>query len=546
MLKRKNIIIILLSILYSSFITIGTSFLISNSFELLEKKPYITLLVYILLVILIFNIIKLIFDKLENRDHKLIKFKKIKKSKIYKLFDKYPFRFSMIFMIICWLPYIISFYPVIMSPDPSYQIKQFFQIPNKYSNYSIMIDPNVTITNHHPVIHTLLLGTCTKIGVMINNVNLGLFIYSMIQIVILSSALSYTIKFLKENNIKNEYLILILLVYSLIPIFPFYSMSAVKDVIFTSLIIIYIIALYKLIKKNDIETKSIFKIIVLLILIILFRNNGIHTVILSFPLLLLIKNKKAYRLKLLSILLVVLIFNFSYNKIILPYFKITPTSIRETLSIPFQQTGRYVKYHSKEVTEEEKKSIDRVLEYDSLAKRYKPDISDPVKNKFNKYASKEDIKNYFITWFNQFKKHPKTYLEATIDNTYGYYYPLKMNWFIYHKFDDRITKDGFDYHYNKLNKSRDFLTRIGVVYPYLPILNVFVNIGFNVWIIIFMTFFLIYKKKYRELIFLSPSIVLILVCIASPVNSYFRYAMPYVFSLMLNLALFIKEANSND
>ena len=547
MLKsRKKIITLILSIIYSTCIIIGNSFMLTNSFKYIEKNLFINITVYIIFIFIFYMLLNIIFTKLDNIKLNKNKCSKIKNLKLYSLFDKKTFLFCLIFIIICWLPYIISFYPIILSPDPSFQIRQYFGIPNKYSDYSIILDPNVTITNHHPVIHTLLLGTCLKLGTLINNVNLGLFFYSLIQIIILSSTLAYTIKFLKDNNISDKYLILMLLVYSFVPVFPFYSMSAVKDVIFGSLIILYIIALYKIIKADDIKFKNIIKLIILLILIILFRNNGIHTIILSLPFLLFIKKNKKYKLKILAILIFIIGFNYSYNSIILPYFKITPTSIRETLSIPFQQTARYVKEHGKEITEEEKKAIDKVLKYDTLADRYQYEISDPVKNEYNKYATSEDLKKYFNVWFSEFKKHPKTYFEATINNTYGYYYPLKTNWYFYHKYDKRITEDGFDYHYNDLKKSRIILSIYGKIFSYIPILNVFVNIGFNVWLLIFMFAYLFYKKKYKELIYLLPSLVLVLVCIASPVNTYFRYALPYVFALMLNFGLFMKEGVLNE
>ena len=524
--NRKFIITIILSIIYSTFIVIGQSFLQTNSFKFIEKNILLNIIMYIGLIIILYFLLNKIFNLLDNRKYKKIEFKRLKNLKLYQLFINHTFLFSLIFIIICWLPYIISFYPAILSPDPSFQIRQYFKIPNKYSNYSIMLDPNVTITNHHPVIHTLLLGSCVKIGTLINNVNLGLFLYSIIQIFILSGTLAYTIKFLKEQKLSNNYLLLMLFIYSFVPIFPFYSMSAVKDVIFGSLVILYIISLYKIIKNNDIEFKNIIRILLLLILIVLFRNNGIHTIILSFPFLLFMKKKFKYKLKLFIILLLIVGFNFSYNSLILPYFKITPSSVREKLSIPFQQTARYVKEHSDDVTKEEEKIIDRILNYDTLASRYNVDLADPVKNEFNKYATKEDLDNYFKVWWQQFMRHPKTYIEATINNTYGYYYPLKLNWFIYYKFDNRITKNGFDYHYNKLNLARSVLSIFGIVFPYVSILNIIVNIGFNVWLLIFMFSYLFYRKKYKSLIYLVPSLVLVLVCIASPANSYFRYALP--------------------
>ena len=78
-------------------------------------------------------------------------------------------------------------------------------------------------------------------------------------------------------------------------VFPFYSMSAVKDVIFGSLIILYIIFLYRIIKSDDLKIKDYLLLIGLLILIILFRNNGIHVIVLSFPALLFMKKKFKYK-----------------------------------------------------------------------------------------------------------------------------------------------------------------------------------------------------------------------------------------------------------
>ena len=539
--KRKTIIITLLSLLYSLFVVIGNSFLLKDSFKYIEKHIFLNIIMFIVLFIVFYFILNKLFYFLDKKKTIKLNIKKIKKTKFYHLFDKKTFLFSLIFIIICWLPYIISFYPAILSPDPSFQIKQYFGIPNKYSTYNIMLDPSMTITNHHPVIHTLLLGSCVKIGTIINNVNLGLFIYSIIQIIVLASTLSYTIKFLKDNKIENNYLLLMLLVYSLVPVFPFYSMSAVKDVIFGSLIILYIIFLYRIIKSDDLKIKDYLLLIILTILIILFRNNGIHVLVLSFPALLFMKKKFKYKFKLLCIFLIIIGFNTSYNKIILPHFNITPVSSREMLSIPFQQTARYVKEHGDEVSDKERDVIDTVLGYDTLADRYKPELADPVKNNFNKYSSSDDLKDYFKVWFKELKKHPKTYIEATINNTYGYFYPSKTNWYIYYKYNHTITYDGFDYHYNSLKIPRYILASYGIAFPYIPILNILVNIAINVWILLFMGAYYLYRKKYREIIYLLPCYILILVCFASPANAYFRYALPYVFALMLNLGLFVKE-----
>ena len=65
----------------------------------------------------------------------------------------------------------------------------------------------------------------------------------------------------------------------------------------------------------------------------------------------------------------------------------------------------------------------------------------------------------------------------------------------------------------------------------------FVNIGFVVWIYFTMVGFLLINKKSRYLPVLLPALSLILVCVASPVNTYFRYAQPYVFALPVTMFL---------
>ena len=536
MKKRKNVIVMLLSILLSIFLIVGNSFKKKGSFEFITNHLIIHTVTFLILIFIFYKVISFLFKKLDN-----IKWKESQEfNKIIKIFNKHPFLFCFIIILICWLPYIISFYPAILSPDPSYQIMQFFHIDNKYSTYSILLDPSVIITNHHPVIHTLLLGSMVKIGTLLGSVNIGLFLYSIIQILILSSTLSYTIVFLKNIKIPTKYLLLCLIIYALTPVFPFYSMSAVKDVIFGSLIILYIISIYQFMNKKEITFKDMLKELLLMILIILFRNNGFHVILLSFPFLLFYKNKK----QILMIFLLMLTFNITYNKVILPYFKITPSSIREVLSIPFQQTARYVNEYDSELSEKDKKIIDQVLEYDTLATRYNPELADPVKNKFNRYYKSEDLKEYFKVWKKGLFKHPITYIEATIHNTYGYFYPFKTNWYFYHKYDTRIVKKGFDYHYNFLSSERNFLTIIATIFPYIPVIGFLVNIGFNSWILLFMACYLIYQKQYKSLVVLLPSFVLLLVCVASPANTYFRYALPNIFAMPLLFGIFLKDCET--
>ncbi len=538
----------LLAFLFALFMVFGNSYQTVGSWDLVFGNLVVLALsiIFIIGYYLFFNcFINLIFTKVIKND--FLKEKMAQNKVLDFIFNKHPFICTFLILFICWLPYLIAFYPAILSPDPSFQIQQFFGIRTKYSNYANLLDESVTITNHHPVVHTCLLGSLVYLGRLLGSDNLGLFFYSLLQMGALISLFAYIMHYFKKINVAYPIRIATLLIYALVPVFPFYAMSAVKDVFFAVFVIFYMLKLYDLIKdanQNIYKPKTIITLIITMLLITLFRNNGIYLILMSFPFLLLIDHKN--RLTILITLLCPVVLYFSFTHILLPTLKITPGSPREMLSIPFQQTARYVKYYGAEITTEEKKAIDKVLKYDTLASRYQPEISDPVKNKFNKDATKTDLQNYFKTWLIMFGKHPNIYIEATIHNTYGYFYPNAHNWYIYYKYDHILKDTGkFAYHYNNLAGLRTVLSGYGLAFPYIPLLGLIVNIGFSTWICMLIFVFLIRMKKYRYLIYLTPVISLVLVCMASPVNTYFRYTLGYVFALPLIIAIFMDIVKKN-
>lgn len=532
---KEPLLFKLLASIYSIFMLIGNSYKAVGNYSLIlenYKVFLISILMFLGYYFLFSSLITFIYEELKKKkfkkkDHKLIDF----------IFNKHPFLATFCLLFLLYLPYLIAYYPGIISPDPSFQIEQFLGIKTKYSDYNIMLDENVTITNHHPVLHTLIIGSFAKLGIKIGSFNLGIFFYTLMQTIALISLFSYIIWYYKKINTPLTIRIITLLIYGLVPVFPFYAVSTVKDVFFTIFVILYIIRLFDLIKFQNFNWQNLIILTILMLLISLFRNNGIYLVIMSFPFLFVAFPKKI--LKLLVTFLIPIISYYSFTNILLPYWKITPGSIREILSIPFQQTARYVKYHNADVTDEEKIIIDKILEYDTLATRYKPNIADPVKNKYNKYSTNEDLNNYFQVWWNQFQKHPGTYINATFANTYGYIYPDTHSWYIYNKFYPYLNDVGIPYHYNNLDTWRNILYYYGSAFPYIPVIGLLVNIGFATWLWMLIFTYIIKLKKYKYLIIICPVISLILVCFASPVNTYFRYTLGFVFSIPLIMAIFI-------
>lgn len=463
-------------------------------------------------------------------------------NKLTIMFSKHPYLFSFIVLFIVYGIYLIIFYPGVINYDNANQIKEVLGMHTRYLDSIVVINDNITLTNFNPILHTLLLGNLFKVGVSIGNVNFGLFLYTFLQMIIVIAVLSYSLKFLYKEGVKSKYLLWILLAYIIIPYFPLYAITCVKDTLFTMFVLLYIIKLYQFI-KYDFKFKDYVLFMITILLVILFRNNGIYLILLSLPFTLIIK--KGIRKQIVLMCVLVIGFNYGYGQV-LSALEIPNTSIREMLSIPFQQTARYVKYHESDVTEEQKKVIDTILTYDTLGNRYNPILSDKVKNEYNKYATNEELMDYFKVWFEMFWNHPMTYVNATVSNVYGYFYPATYRWYVYNTLNEKLPEAGFDYHFiDSLEPMRGFIQGYSEVFKYVPIVQMSVNCGFYTWSYLFLMVVLILQKKQRYIILFAPAFSLVLMNVAGPANTYFRYVLPYAVALFTILPLILLEINKN-
>ena len=539
--KNKDIKInkprIIVAIILSVFMIIGE---VCNTYGdiSIAFNFYLNLIYTIIKFIGYFNAFKLLFIYLDKVIPKLDNNPLKPKKNIFKWYinklTKYPFRTSFVTLMILFGIYMIAFYPLVLSPDPRDQIYMFLGVRTEHIDWIIQRDPNVFITNHHPILQTYLIGGCLTIGRHLGNDNFGLFIYTVIQSIVYGSILAYSIKFMNKHGLSNKYYFIVLLMYILVPMYAFFTVSAVKDTLYTGFMMLFILWLFDIVENymdKKINKKSYIYVFFVMLLMCLFRNNGIYVCLITLPILFFMNKKNR-----LGILLVTAALFGSMqitNKVVIPALGVSDGSIREALSIPFQQTARLVKYNSSIIDEEDKEVIDKILTYDTLADRYDPNLSDPVKNKFNPNASKEDLMNYFKVWFKYLLKDPMCYINATLDNTFGYVYPNAHRWYLYYDYwDDLVDPDIVDYHFNDSTWwLRVPLTNYGETFPFIPLVGLLSNIGFSCWMVIILTVYLCNKKYKKYILVLIPMYLSILICIAGPANTYFRYVMPYMFVL---------------
>ena len=541
--------VVLPSIMFGLATAIGRTMDKYNSFYGIKTSPVKYTALFVGSGLIFFTLAYLLFGYIENAkpaeksENKLFAF----------LFDRKPFFIPFCAFIVAWLPYIVSF-----RGRPGWdfcsQVEMFFG--------------NIPFTNHHPVFSTVCYGLVMKICCDLGFDRAGIPLFALFQTLSMAAMLSLILVSLKR--IPHIARFVILAVFAFSPGIALFSVCVCKDLAYALFFALFTLSVYFIIRDKTLSPKKLAFFVIVSVMCVLLRNNGFHVLAPSVILLFFVKGISKKQTA--AVLGAVCLTYIAMHNIIQPALGIPESSIRaaivktaqrkttpkestrEILSMPFQQTARYIIAHGEEITPEEKNTIDKVLVYDKIAERYNPIVSDPVKNLYlQRNPSKEDLLNYSRLWFTHMRKHPMTYAAAAINNTYGYFYPAKPGKIgarLYPVTEQRLRKLYYceetvkwlglpdNAYTRKLAKLRNVCLRT-------PILKFFTDIPFFTWLMIIACFYMIKREKYVYLPAVIPCLLTLLVCLVSPVNGELRYALPYMFCapFFIGLCFLLNEEN---
>lgn len=457
--------------------------------------------------------------------------------KINYLFSRYTFTFSFSFLLIMGIPIMISFYPGTVHWDGLAQLNSFFGF-------------NVW-DNHYPAISTIIMGLPMSFGHSIGNDNFGIFLYTFPQFILSSAILAYAIKSEEKFNVPLYFQWLTLFFFAFLPIWPLYAFTFIKDTYYYLFFLVFVIELLNLCFMEEKNLLSWIRLVGSMTLVWVFRNDGFY-IILFVLFFFAILGSRYLKLK-YSLLLIayILLIQVIFHSIFLPSLGILEGSPREMLSIPIQQTGRYVKEYASTLSFNERGVIESVftIEIDEISKSYDPEYADPIKNKFVYNPTRNQLVSYFQTWGYQFLKHPFTYFEATLNTIYGYFDPLKREikdgpaWFTI-QYSPYVFTEDFDLHFIPLFEPfRAFIEMVTYTLRNQPVIGLFFNTGTYTWITLVNIFYLYYHKRYQFIVFYTPIIATIGMTLLSPVNAYIRYYLPIMvtFPIMTAFTLYYSK-----
>ncbi len=525
--RRLKVCSILLAILLATFEVVGSSIdTYLNLSGMVESQ--ITLMKSILkecgYIILLYAVIANIFVKIEEKEF-------LKGNHKWFTNNKRTFFWVWGLILVAWVPYFLNYYPGVITQDSMQQMCQGLGIYD--------------LTNHHPVFHTFFISIAMNIGKLLGNYNLGVAIYSIVQMMVVSAIFSFAIYYMAKRKVDSKFRILALLFYAFYPINGLYSITMWKDIPFATVMLIFTIMMTEIATNQESFMKSkrnIILLIISMILAILFRNNGLYVVILTIPCLFVLA-RQHYK-KLIVVTCIVLATYMIWKGPVFSLFDIKPGSSKEALSIPLQQFARITKIHGDTLTEEEKWRIYKYLPIDNLGEVYTPKISDPVKNNFSNEAFAEDKIGLVKLYAKLALKYPRATIESFLCNNYGYWYPEAIHWVVGREVFETTQekeatlqlKDTPIVDLPNLEKFDSLLDRRD-----LPLNSMLYSIGFTFWIVLMMVMYAIYRKQYNLIIIYVPLAILWLTTIASPVFGEFRYIYSMFTCLPILIGIHFRE-----
>lgn len=432
-----------------------------------------------------------------------------------------------------WLPHIIAAYPANIPPDTETQLVQFMG----YEPF----------TAHHPPVHTYLVGICTQLGEwMFGSYNIGIFFCVIVQYIVMLLIFAYTLHYLEQRKAPVFVLGVQWMVCGLSPLITGFLGVVLKDIIYSAFFVLFVIFCVHFTEDHlfRLSPGDTAGLCFSGICVILLRNNGKYVI---YPVCLIVflsvifhnRSDKKQWAKALSVLILPAAVSFLILNCLTLAFHIEPGSIREALSLPFQQTARTVGKHGEELPEEEIEAIDGVLQYDKIGRWYDYKISDPVKLTYREEASAEDLMNYFRTWAKEFKRYPATYVTATLMQNYPLLCLFDDNSYYYSNSHAAYNEKEIITPVPAIEKINEAFFRFYGSIHKIPVFGLIGHMSFYCIMMFVLTAYVWQRKKYRLFLPLLPLWLSFGICILAPaITNNARYAFPICYSVSFLLGCY--------
>lgn len=428
-----------------------------------------------------------------------------------------------------------------------------------FFSYDAHATVHMVFTNQYstlcPRLHVLLLGGCLKfVNHYTHSYNMGIAVYLMIQMAVLSAIFAYMMTYL--YTIKTRPLIrrIGLLFLAFFPTVSMFVCCTTKDSMCAGGVALLTTLLYQQSHEPENFWRSNRKKLLFVLawlLICFFRNNGIYACI-PFLIVFTICHRKHWRKCLClicGILVVFVLGNYAMDKA----FSFRKGPIAEMFSVPMQQLARVYTEKKPELAKEDTDVLYDLIP-ESILEKYTPKLADSVKVNFLGDNFKKEPWRYISVWLKLGLKYPDIYMNAFLENTYGYWYPdtivdgYRGIDITERKYEDSsyfqyVTEPPGERH-SMIPWLERFYERVSLeIYQQkVPVVAMLFSIGFWHWVYLFLAFYLMLYGRKKQIMVLLPTAFLYLTVLLGPIVLV-RYVIYIFFCVPIALALLFEKNN---
>ena len=456
------------------------------------------------------------------------------------------FLFYTVVIFLCYLPIFLAYYPSVFAYDAEGQLYQV--LAHDYST-------------HHPLVHTLFLGAFFNLGGnVLGSYSVGMAVHSIVQMLLMAMIFGYALTVLYQEKTSAVMRLILLVFYAIFPTNSILAMSTTKDVLFSGLVLLFVIKMYQWSKELDGKSQNyeqgkaghrkLFLSCFLLIsvLMLLFRDNAVYAYIVSVPIILFSRRKdRKQMLQIGCMALVTMVLFVGCSSCLKVATTARNGSPREMLSVPLQQMARTRVQHEEELDAAMRTELDSYMSSEWIFAAYNPYLADPVKNRA---VIHDNPVGLIKTWVKLGLQYPMTYVDAFLDNSIGYWYLADKSHstiygvgtesgFGYLSTDNRTMPAGCEIiEYSYLPQLRVFMEKIvsDNEYQKIPVLSVIFAPAFYWWLLCVYVVFFCKRKEYKMLLPIVFLMIYYLTLLLSP-TVLIRYMYPFVVSVPMILCL---------
>ena len=424
-------------------------------------------------------------------------------------------------ILIPWIPYVFSYFPGGIYADTVDSLNMALK--------------KAELDNHNPILYTMILRFAFWITGAFRGEGeyYGLFFFTIFQTIVLALILAGFVYFCYKKGVHRYFVGLLLLLFAVFPLYPFYGISMWKDTPFSIVIFVFAVYLFHVFSHNpeNITKGQLLGYGIGSVLIIFLRNNGIYIALFYSAVIVLmtVKNRRRIALKIGVVSLIAIAAAWIIQGPVYDKCGYNITKTIESLGVPIQQTA-YILATDGNINSEELEVLNDIMPLENWKTLYNPVVVDTIKfdPSFNREYFQENVSEFIKVYAGLVMRNPVKAVKAYMLETLGFW----------NVFESSSTAYICNIHFgNAPYYQGDYFDYFfGISFRNLVEPKNYISAAIFVWMMLATISICLAKRYYVGIVPVLPTLGLWLsVMVATPVAFSFRY----VYGIFLCVPLYV-------